>query len=371
MSAAALRLPAEWEPHAATWITWPQNPRDWPGKFAPMPWAFAEIIRKIAGAQGNERVRVLVGSAQVEKRARGQLAKAHVDLSRVDFFIIPTDRGWMRDCGPCFVERPDRQTEGQTDKQTERKAGGSVAISGFGFDAWSKYPDYQLDALVSPTLAGMLGMDFLPAEHLGRLVIFEGGALDINGRGSLVTTEECCLDPLVQVRNPGFTHADYEAVFAKSLGAANTIWLANGIVGDDTHGHVDDFCRFTDARTLVLCEERNPADPNHEILEENRERLESARLEDGSRPEVVRLPMPAPLWFDGLRLPASYANFLITNTIVLVPTFNDPNDRLALGILSECFDRPVVGIHAVDLVWGLGTIHCLTRQEPLARPAKG
>ena len=200
--------------------------------------------------------------------------------------------------------------------------------------------------------------------HDGRQVIFEGGALDINGRGTLVTTEECCLDPLVQVRNPGFTHADYEAVFAESLGITNTLWLGGGIVGDDTHGHVDDFCRFTDARTLVLCQEKNAGDPNQAILEENRERLESARLEDGSRPEVIRLPMPAPLSFDGLRLPASYANFLITNACVLVPTFNDPHDRLALGILSECFDRPVVGIHAVDLVWGLGTVHCLTRQEP-------
>jgi agmatine deiminase len=356
MTAAAegLRLPAEWEPHVATWITWPQNPRDWPGKFAPMPWAFAEIIRKIAGAPGSERVRVLVASVPVEKRARGQLTKVGVDLSRVDFFTLPTDRGWMRDCGPCFIERRGEQGRGR------------IAISGFGFDAWSKYPDYQLDALVSPTLADLLGLDFLPVEHQGRLVTFEGGALDINGRGSLVTTEECCLDPSVQVRNPGFTHADYEAVFAKSMGATNTIWLANGIVGDDTHGHVDDFCRFVNPTTLVLCEERNTSDPNHQILEENRERLESAKLEDGGKPEVIRLPMPAPLYFDGLRLPASYANFLITNAAVLVPTFNDPKDRLALGILSELFDRPVIGIHAVDLVWGLGTIHCLTRQEPVA-----
>jgi len=350
MSVPSLRLPAEWEPHAATWITWPQNARDWPGKFAPMPWAFAEIIRKIANADGNERARVLVAGEAVEKRARGQLKKAHVDLARVDFFRIPTDRGWMRDCGPCFVEK-----------------NGTVAVSGFGFDAWSKYPEYQLDAQVPGTIARLLGMECLPVEHQGRLVVFEGGAIDINGRGTLVTTEECCLDPEVQVRNPGFTHADYEAVFGRSVGATNTIWLANGIVGDDTHGHVDDFCRFTDARTLVLCEEKNPADPNHAILEENRERLEGATLEDGAKPTVVRLPMPAPLLFDGLRLPASYANFLITNAAVLVPTFNDVNDRLALGILSELFDRPVLGIHAVDLVWGLGTIHCLTRQEPLFR----
>jgi len=346
-AAASVRLPAEWEPHAATWITWPQSTRDWPGKFQPLPWAFAEIIRKVANAEGTERARVLVGSPAVERRARGQLAKAHVDLSRVDFYQIPTDRGWMRDCGPCFVEKAGR-----------------VAITGFGFDAWSKYPEFALDAQVSPTIARALGMEITPAMHNGRAVTFEGGALDINGCGTLVTTEECCLDPEVQVRNPGFTHVDYETVFAQSLGITNTIWLANGIVGDDTHGHVDDFCRFINPTTLVLSEERDPADPNHEILEENRERLESARLEDGTRPEVLRLPMPSPLFFDGLRLPASYANFLITNAAVLVPTFNDPNDRLALGILAEAFDRPVVGIHAVDLVWGLGTVHCLTRQEP-------
>jgi agmatine deiminase len=348
----ALRLPAEWEPHAATWITWPQNPRDWPGKFQSMPWAFAEIIRKIANSESGERVRVLVGSARTLYRTSSQLRKAHVDLDRVDFFVIPTDRGWMRDCGPCCVERDGPE-------------GRDIAISGFGFDAWSKYPEFELDARVPETVARLLGLDFAPVRHKGRVVTLEGGAIDTNGRGTLLTTEECCLDPEVQVRNPGFSHADYEAAFASGLGVRNTIWLNKGIAGDDTHGHVDDFCRFVNPTTLVLCEERDPSDVNHAILEENRELLESAKLEDGSRPAVVRLPMPAPLWFDGLRLPASYANFLITDAAVLVPTFNDPNDRLALGILAEVSDRPVIGIHAVDLVWGLGTIHCLTRQEPL------
>lgn len=345
----ALRLPAEWEPHAATWITWPQNPGDWPGKFQPIPWAFAEIIRKIANSDGDERVRVAVADAAVEKRARGQLQKAHADLARIDFLRLPTDRGWMRDSGPCFIERD-----------------GAPAIAGFGFDAWSKYPEYALDARTPAFAAAWLGRPLAPVVHKGRQVVFEGGALDVNGRGTLLTTEECCLDPEVQVRNPGFTHADYEAVFAAALGATNTIWLGGGIAGDDTHGHVDDFCRFVDARTLVLCREDDPADPNHAVLEDNRERLESARLEDGSRPEVVRLPMPAPLYFAGRRLPASYANFLITNAAVLVPTFNDVGDRIALGVLAELFDRPVIGIHAVDLVWGFGTIHCLTRQEPKA-----
>jgi agmatine deiminase len=199
----------------------------------------------------------------------------------------------------------------------------------------------------------------------GREVVLEGGSVDVNGCGTLITTEECLLDPTVQVRNPSMTQTDYEELFRAYLGAAHTIWLGRGIEGDDTHGHVDDVARFVDARTLVLCREPNPKDPNHRVLEENRERLTGARLENGSKVEIVTLPMPAPLYFDGRRLPASYANFYISNSAVLVPTFNDPNDRKALGVLADIFQgRHVVGIHAVDLVWGLGTIHCLTQQQP-------
>jgi agmatine deiminase len=202
----------------------------------------------------------------------------------------------------------------------------------------------------------------------GRPVVLEGGSIDVNGRGSLLTTEECLLDPAVQVRNPGLGRADMEAVFREYLGAPNVLWLGRGIAGDDTHGHVDDLCRFVGPRTVVLCRERDPRDPNYGPLEENRERLQGMRLEDGSRPEVVDLPMPAPLFFDGRRLPASYANFYIANAAVLVPTFNDPADRVALGVLAELLrDRPVVGIHAVELVWGLGTLHCLTQQQPRSR----
>jgi agmatine deiminase len=197
--------------------------------------------------------------------------------------------------------------------------------------------------------------------------VLEGGAVDVDGHGTILTTEECLLDPFVQVRNPGFKRVDYEQVFLENLGATHTIWLGRGIAGDDTHGHVDDLCRFVSERTIVLCREKDPTDPNHRVLEENRERLQGARLADGSIPEVVDLPMPAPLVFDGTRLPASYANFYLANACVLVPTFNDPSDRVALGILAELFtDRPVVGIHAVDLVWGLGTLHCLTQQQPRA-----
>ena len=344
------RLPAEWEPHEATWIGWPHNTTDWPGRFGPIPWAYAEMTHRIARG---EIVRILVEDPAHERRARRILARGSADFSRIEFFRIPTDRGWTRDSGPAFVRRAGPQPE--------------VAVRRFRFNGWARYPDWRRDVRVPERVARALGMHVLPAGAPGSEIVLEGGAIDVNGRGTLVTTEECLLDPSVQVRNPGFERGEYEDVFREQLGAPNTLWLARGIAGDDTHGHVDDLCRFVDARTLVLCREPNPGDANHVPLEENRERLQGIRLEDGSRPEVVFLPMPEPVTFDGRRLPASYANFYVANAAVLVPTFNDPNDRIALGILAELFrDRPVVGIHAGDLVWGLGTVHCLTRQQPVS-----
>ena len=200
-------------------------------------------------------------------------------------------------------------------------------------------------------------------------IVLEGGSIDVNGRGTLLTTEECLLDPKVQTRNPGLSRYEIENVFRETLGITNTLWLGKGIAGDDTHGHVDDLCRFVNPGTVVLCHEENPQDVNYKPLAENRERLQGMHLENGRAVEVIDLPMPAPLFFAGVRLPASYANFYIANAAVLVPTFNDPKDRIALGILAEVFpDRPVIGIHAVDLVWGLGTLHCLTQQEPTPVP---
>jgi agmatine deiminase len=338
-------MPAEWEPHAATWLGWPHKLTDWPGRFAPIPWAYAEIVRKLAPG---ERARIIVSDRGHEARARRILRLAGVDLGRVDFLRWPTNRGWLRDAGPLFVRR-----------------GRSLAIAGFRFNAWAKYPDWKKDVRIPERAGRFLRRRVLPVTHAGREVVLEGGAIDVNGRGTLVTTEECLLDPRVQVRNPGFTRADYEQVFREALGIRRTIWLGRGIAGDDTHGHVDDLCRFVGPRSMVLCREPNGRDANHRALEENRERLREARLEDGSRPEVVELPMPEPLVFRGQRLPASYANFYIANAAVLVPTFNDRHDRVALGVLSDLVrDRPVVGIHAVELVWGLGTLHCLTQQEP-------
>jgi agmatine deiminase len=339
-------MPAEWEAHEATWLGWPHTKSDWPGRFAPIPWAYGEIVRKLAPG---ERVRIIVGRAD-ETRARRILERVGVDAGRVEFLRFPTDRGWTRDFGPIFVRREER---------------GDLAIARFRFNGWAKYPDWRQDDRVPERAAKALRVPLVDVRVNGRPVVLEGGSIDVNGRGSLLTTEECLLDPEVQVRNPGLGRADLEAVFREYLGASNVMWLGKGIAGDDTHGHVDDLCRFVDARTLVLCRERDPRDANYRPLEENRERLRGMRLEDGSRPEVVDLPMPAPLVFDGRRLPASYANFYIANAAVLVPTFNDPADRTALGILAELFrDRPVAGIHAVELVWGLGTLHCLTQQQP-------
>jgi len=348
-AAQGFSMPAEWGTHEATWLAWPHNVNDWPGKFGPIPWVYAEIVRQVARG---ETVRLLVEDAPHEAKVRRLLERAEVPLDHVDFRRFPTDRVWTRDAGPIWLTRGGRSP--------------ARAIAGFRFNAWAKYPDWKKDARVPGRAAKALKAPLLPALHRGREVVLEGGAIDVNGRGSILTTEECLLDPSVQVRNPGFGRADYEQVFRDVLGAGNTLWLGRGIAGDDTHGHVDDLCRFVDPRTIVLCREPDAKDPNHAVLEENRERLERARLEDGSRPELVFLPMPSPVVFEGQRLPASYANFYIANAAVLVPTFGDVRDRQALGILGELFrDRPVVGVHARDLVWGLGTLHCLSQQEPV------
>jgi agmatine deiminase len=342
-------MPAEWEEHEATWLAWPHNPTDWPDKLDTIRWVYGEIVRKVAAG---EIVRMAVNSRADAKAARAWLARGGADTSRLEFVIHPTNRGWTRDSGPVFVRR-------RSGRRSE------TAIVHFHFNAWAKYPDWKKDRRLPETAAKQSGKRLFDAQWKGREFVLEGGGIDVNGRGTLLTTEECYLDPKVQVRNPGAGRADYAAVFARYLGASNVLWLAGGVVGDDTHGHVDDICRFVNPGTMVLIREDNPEDINYRPLRENWERVQDFRLEDGSKPEVVALPMPAPLYFDGERLPASYANFYISNAAVIVPTFNDPKDRVALGILGELFkDRTVTGIHAVDLVLGFGTLHCLTQQQP-------
>lgn len=341
-----LRLPAEWETHEATWIGWPYNKEDWPGKFSTIPWVFAEIVKKLVEG---EQVYIIVRDDKHKKSAVNILKKVEVDLSQIIFVELKTDRNWLRDSSAFFV----------------KDESGKVHPVRFNFNAWAKYKNFKLDRKIPTTISKVLNKKVIDAVYREKIVVLEGGAIDTNGKGTIITTEECLLDEKIQTRNPGFTRSDYENVFNEYFGCSNVIWLKKGIVGDDTHGHIDDVCRFVNSNTVVLCSEKNRDDENYKILQENKEILKSARLEDGSTINVIELPMPEPLYFDGQRLPASYANFYISNRYVLVPTFNDPNDRIALAILSEFFsDRKVVGIHAVDLVWGLGTIHCLTHQQP-------
>jgi agmatine deiminase len=341
-------MPAEWEPHEATWLGWPHERTDWPGKFAPIPWAFAEIVRHLAKV---ERVYLLVENRDAESRARTILKKSGANLDSVDFFRIPTDRGWMRDSGPICV----------------RNDAGEVAYNDFVFNGWAKYADHKKDALVVPRANRKLKRRLWQPEHKGRRVVLEGGSIDVNGRGTLLTTRECLLSQ-VQERNTGFTEEDYAEVFRQYLGVTNVLWLNRGIAGDDTHGHVDDLARFVNATTVVTVVENDPRDANYAPLQENLSLLKSMRDQNGRPLRVATLPMPAPVYFNGQRLPASYANFYIANRIVLVPTFSDPNDLEALNALAGLFpDREIVGIPCRDLVLGLGTIHCMTQQQPAAK----
>jgi agmatine deiminase len=338
--ALGFRMPAEWEPHEATWIAWPHNRDDWPGRFTPIPWVYAEIVRKLAQV---ERVRILIQDRASEEAARRVLRKSGANLDAVEFFHATTDRGWTRDYGPLFV----------------RNRAGEVALTNWRFNAWAKYDDWRNDAAIPGVLTGALK---LRAWEPG--LVLEGGSIDVNGKGLLLSTEECLLSP-VQARNPALNRRQIERALCDYLGARRILWLRNGIAGDDTHGHVDDLARFVNADTVAIASEPDRTDANYEPLRENLALLRKLPL------RVVKLPMPAPLFFNGRRLPASYANFYIANGLVLVPTFNDPNDRMALNTLARLFpDRVVAGINAVELVWGLGTLHCMTQQQPAPLPSE-
>jgi agmatine deiminase len=337
------RMPAEWEPHAATWLAWPHYAGDWPGKFEPIPWVYAEIIRHLSR---HERVELVVNDAASEKLARKVLKKANALNDNIRFHRWPTNRVWLRDSGCTFVH--------------------GEAFTGirWRFNAWAKYSNWQRDVKMSSLMAKAGGATELSALRSKTHVVLEGGSIDSNGRGSLLTTEECLLSK-VQERNPGLKRKDYEKVFADYLGISNVIWMGKGIAGDDTHGHVDDLTRFVSPDTVVTVVESDPNDENYEPLRENVRRLRSAKDQDGNPLAIVELPMPSPIFFEGRRLPASYGNFYIANGLVLVPVFNDANDRVALDILADLFpDREVIGIYSGDLVWGFGTLHCMTQQQP-------
>ncbi|HXY13708.1 MAG TPA: agmatine deiminase family protein [Terriglobales bacterium] len=353
------RMPAEWEPHEATWLAWPHYKQDWPGKFEPIPWVYAEIIRYLAR---HERVELIVNDSAAEKRARTILDRANALSDNVRFHRWPTDRVWVRDSGCSFVVCNERGT-------TALASGHSPAtLTGitWQFNAWAKYSNYQCDSKISASMVQAANAAALPPTLRKRRVILEGGSIDVNGCGTLLTTEECLLSH-TQERNPGMKRADYERAFAEYLGIKGVIWLGCGIVGDDTHGHVDDITRFVAPDTVVTMVESNPDDPNYEPLRDNIRRLREASDQNGKPISIVETPMPAPVVFEHRRLPASYANFYIANGVVLVPVFNDPNDRVALDILADLFpDRDVVGIYSGDLIWGFGAIHCMTQQQPKA-----
>ena len=352
-SPAGVRWPAEWERHDATWIAWPHHEPDWPGKLGPIPWVYAEIARLLTH---HERVHILCHDKASEEQAWHCLQMHEVRKSRYHLHLCPSDRVWLRDSAPTAV----------------RAADGSVELVNWDFNAWAKYENYAHDKQVGAFIADRTGLrrhEPLRPDGQHRLVL-EGGGIEGDGQGTMLVTEEWLLSD-VQVRNPGMTRADYERAFAEQLGTSKTIWLGEGCVGDDTHGHVDDIARFVAPGVVVLAHEEDPADENHARSLDNLKRLEKATDATGAPIRTVTLPYPRPVVMDGARLPASYANFYIANGVVLVPTFNDMHDRVALNTLAELMPtRQVVGIHAVDLVWGLGTLHCLTQQQPAAHGRK-
>ncbi len=386
-------MPAEWEPHQATWLAWPHYHGDWPGKFEPIPWVYTEIIRNLAR---HERVELIVNNAAAERQASKLLHQANALVKNVRFHRWPTNRVWLRDSGcifvkcPCGAGAPARGCQHRNPVAKRRHSlaphvsAGEVAIRGnkvpsgtaltpddgillatkFRFNAWAKYSNYRHDEKIGSLMANAAGSHEIRPTHHSTRVVLEGGSIDVNGQGTLLTTEECLLSK-VQQRNPGMSRKDYETLFTNYLGAQHVIWLGKGIHGDDTHGHVDDLTRFVAPGTVVTMVENNPKDVNHKPLQANLRRLQAATDQDGKPLNIVELPMPGPVVFEQRRLPASYANFYIANGIVLVPVFNDPNDRIAMNTLAALFPtREVVPIYSGDLIWGLGTMHCMTQQQP-------
>ncbi len=344
-AALGYRMPAEWEPHEATWIAWPHEKTDWPGKFAAIPWVYAEVVRYLSRV---ETVRILVKDPAAESAARRLLERVQALPGRVEFFHLPTNRSWTRDYCPIFL----------------RNGEGKIAISHWRFNGWAKYANHQLDAAVPALLRRTLRLPYFKPMIGKRHVVLEGGSIDVNGCGALLTTRECLLSP-VQARNPGLTRRQLEDVLAAYLGVHHVLWLESGIAGDDTHGHVDDLARFVNPGTIVIAAETDRGGANFEALRRNARLLAAMRDQDGRPLNVVKLPMPRPLVFDGQRLPASYANFYIANQMVLAPVFNDPADRVALNTLARVFPgREVIPIYCGDLVLGLGTLHCMTQQQP-------
>ncbi len=341
-AALGYRMPAEWEPHAATWLAWPHKEASWPGNFGPIPAIWVDMIRALAP---HERVNILINEAATAARLRELLREARVSDANVLFHLIRTDDAWIRDHGPTFVTR---HVDGNT----------QLAAIDWIYNAWGgKYPPWDNDDVVPQQIAASLD---IPLFQPG--IVLEGGSIEVNGCGTVLTTEACLLNPN---RNPQLGREQIERYLRDYLGARKVLWLGEGIAGDDTDGHIDDLARFVDASTVVTVLETDAGDENYEALQANHERLRHLTDQDGRALRVVTLPMPAPVYYEGQRLPASYANFYVANGVVLVPTFGDPDDATALRTLQSLFPhRRVVGIDARELVWGLGAFHCVTQQQP-------
>src|SRR5215469_11000352 len=381
------RMPAEWELHAATWIAWPHFKGDWPGKFEPIPWVYAEIIRSLAR---HERIDLIVNNGAAARQARRFLKRADALSENIRFHRWRTDRVWLRDSGCIFLKWSAQNPAGEpasalqfqsamsylVDKARELTSGSqkpkikqfrppetSLALK-FRFNAWAKYSNWRRDERIGSLMAKAADAEQIYPASVGKRIVLEGGSIDVNGAGTILTTEECLLSKQQQ-RNPHMARVHYEKAFANYFGAPHTIWLGRGISGDDTHGHVDDLTRFVSRSTVVTMVEPNSRDVNHAPLRANLRRLQSARDQDGRQLTIVELPMPQPVVFEGRRLPASYANFYIANGVVLVPVFNRPNDRIALNTLAELFPtREIVPIYSGDFIWGFGAMHCMTQQQP-------
>lgn len=336
------RMPAEWEPQEAVWLSWPHKLESWPGKFEPVPQVFGEIARHISDSQ---YVRINVANQTMAAQARDVLVGCGANLGRVTFHFNPTNDAWVRDHGPIYVVR-------DVNGKRER------ALTKWGYNAWGdKYPPYDLDNAVPGRIAAEFGE---PIFNGG--MILEGGSIDVNGAGVLLTTTSCLLN---KNRNPHLSQADIEERLKAFLGVSKVLWLGDGIVGDDTDGHIDDITRFVGPRTIVTAIEEDRSSENYHPLQENLELLKTMTDTDGRPFDVVPLPMPEPVYYEDSQLPASYANFLIINTKVLVPTYRCGRDEKAIAVLQGLFpDRQVVGIDCTDLVWGLGAIHCVTQQQP-------
>lgn len=334
------RMPAEWEQHAATWFSWPHKLESWPDKFEPVPLVFIEMVKALTP---HEKVKINVKDEAMKEEVMLLLKNSEVDLSQVELHLIPTNDAWCRDHGPIYIKNEN----------------GEKAIIDWGYNAWGgKYPPFDLDDEVPVHIAKIQGLPLFQPQ-----IVMEGGSIDVNGKGSLLTSKSCLLN---ENRNPHLTQSQIEEYLKAYLGVTNILWLGEGIIGDDTDGHIDDMTRFINPTTIVTVLEENPDDENYQLLIDNYELLKTMKDQNGGPFTIVTMPMPDPVYCEDQRLPASYANFLIANNVVLVPTYRCDKDQVALDILQSCFiDRKVIGIDCTDLVWGLGAIHCVSQQEPV------